>query len=118
MLLIADGAAFGSEMDRVMKFIQGHKNIRLYIPESFEWLILSANPMKDASVQEILEAPSDYIISEEYFSWESFFTKLLVEKTNGTYLQYSKNQLNQAYLMGTVREAILQQMDKIELKKH
>lgn len=45
-------------------------------------------------------------------------SKLLVEKTNGTYLQYSKSQLNPAYLMGTVREAILQQMDKIEIKKY
>ena len=74
--------------------------------------------MKDASLQGVLEAPFDYIDSEEYFSWERFFTKLLVEKTNGTYLQYSKSQLNPAYIMGTVREAILQQMDKIELKKH
>lgn len=34
VLIVADGAAFGSEMDRVMKFIRGHENVSLYLPES------------------------------------------------------------------------------------
>ena len=58
VLLIADGAAFGPEIEC------------------------------------ILETPSEYIESQDYFSWERFFTKLLTEKTHGTYLQYSKNRIN------------------------
>ena len=41
-----------------------------------------------------IESPSDYIESSDYFSRERFFTALLVEKTRGSYLQYSKSRLN------------------------
>lgn len=113
-LLIVDGAAFGPEMDRVMKFINVHTNVKLYAPESFEWLILSANPLKDSEIGQILEAPSDYIESRDFFSWERFFTHVLTGKTQGTYLQYSKNRLNEAYSKGTVREMIVRQIDAID----
>lgn len=116
ILLIADGAAFGPEMDRVMKFMAGHKNIYLYVPESFEWLILSANPLKDPSVKTILESPSEHIESGDYYSWERFFTRLLTERTSGTYLQYSKNQLNPAFIMGQVRKQILSEIHKIRFE--
>ena len=116
ILLIADGAAFGSEMDRVMKFLKAHKNVMLYVPESFEWLILSANPLKDASVQDILDDPSAHIESKEYFSWERFFTRLLTDHTHGTWLQYSKGQINPSYLKGNVRDAILAVMKHIKLE--
>ena len=69
--------------------------------------------LKDTSVHEILEMPSDYIESSEFFSWEQFFAWLLTDKTQGTYLKYSKNQLNPALLKGSVKEAILKVMDKI-----
>lgn len=36
VLVIADGAAFGSEMDRVMKLLDKKKNVVLYLLESFE----------------------------------------------------------------------------------
>lgn len=42
ILVIADGAAFGPEMDRVLQLVQTRKNLALYLPESFEWLILSS----------------------------------------------------------------------------
>lgn len=115
VLLIADGAAFGPEIDRVMKFLKAHKDISLYLPESFEWLILSANPMKDPEIQSILEEPSEYIESKAYFSWERFFTRLLTDRTQGTWLQYSKSRINPAYLKGTVRDAILAEMPTIHL---
>lgn len=82
----------------------------------FEWLILSANPMKDAELRDILKNPASYIASEEFFSWERFFTRILMEKTRGSYLQYPKKQLNPAYLKGGVRKAILQQMEQICLQ--
>ena len=117
ILLIADGAAFGPEMDRVMEFINTHEKVRLYVPESFEWIILSANPLKDSDFLRILETPSDYIESRDYFSWERYFTHVLTDRTQGTYLQYSKNRLNEAYVKGTVREMILQQMKPIVFEK-
>ncbi len=42
ILVIADGAAFGSEMNEIYLYMQKNTNISLYLPESFEWLILSS----------------------------------------------------------------------------
>ena len=117
VLLIADGAAFGSEMGRVIEYMKYHENIRLYIPESFEWLILSSGVLKDAEIQGILEEPSVHIESRDFFSWERYFTKLLVEKSKDTFLEYSKKRINPAYLKGTVREAILSRIVNISFRK-
>ena len=116
ILVIADGAAFGPEMDRVLQLVQTRKNLALYLPESFEWLILSSGILKDMEVAQILQIPSDYIDGKDYFSWERYFTALLTEKTAGTYLNYTKKTLNEAYLRDGVRNAILGQMQKVELK--
>ena len=116
ILVIADGAAFGPEMDRVLQLVQTRKNLALYLPESFEWLILSSGILKDAETTQILQTPSGYIDSKEYFSWERYFTALLIEKAAGTYLNYTKITLNEAYLRDGVKNAILGQMQKVELK--
>ena len=115
ILVIADGAAFGPEMDRVLQLVQTRKNLALYLPESFEWLILSSGILKDAETTQILQTPSGYIDSKEYFSWERYFTALLTEKTAGTYLNYTKKTLNEAYLKDGVKNAILDQMAKVRL---
>ena len=115
ILVIADGAAFGPEMDRVLQLVQTRKNLTLYLPESFEWLILSSGILKDAETTQILQTPSGYIDSKEYFSWERYFTALLTEKTTGTYLNYTKKTLNGAYLGDGVKNAILGQMKNVKL---
>lgn len=115
ILVIADGAAFGPEMDRVLQLVQTRKNLALYLPESFEWLILSSGILKDAETTQILQTPSGYIDSKEYFSWERYFTALLIEKAAGTYLNYTKKTLNEAYLKDGVKNAILDQMAKVRL---
>ena len=116
ILVIADGAAFGPEMDRVLQLVQTRKNLALYLPESFEWLILSSGILKDAETTQILQTPSNYIDSKKYFSWERYFTELLTEKTSRTYLNYTKKTLNEAYLNDGTKNAILRQMGKLKLK--
>ena len=115
ILVIADGAAFGSEMDRVLQLINKRKNVALYLPESFEWLVLSAGVLKNNSVVQILKNPSEYIESKEYFSWERFFTAVLIQETKDTYLTYEKKKLNAAYLSDMIKNSILKQIKKIEL---
>lgn len=115
ILVIADGAAFGSEIDRVMQLINGRENIALYLPESFEWLILSSGVLKNSRIDTILADPSEYVESSEFFSWERFFTAVLIEETKGTYLEYAKRKLNQAYLNQAIKNAILEQIKGIEL---
>ena len=115
IMVIADGAAFGPEKDRVLQLVQTRENLTLYLPESFEWLILSSGILKDAEVVQILQTPSDYIDSKEYFSWERYFTELLTEKTSRTYLNYTKKTLNEAYLNDGTKNAILRQMGKLKI---
>lgn len=115
LLIIADGAAFGSEMEKLTSLVQGHKEVVLYLPESFEWLILKANLVDDKEISQVLSAPENYIRSENYFSWERFFTAFLIQKTKDSYLRYTKRVLNQAYLSEKVSEKILKIMGQIEL---
>ena len=117
ILVIADGAAFGSEMDRVMRLMESRKNIVLYLPESFEWLILSAGVLKNAAMEKILKNPSEYVESRNYFSWERFFTALLIEETKGTYLAYFKRNLNPVYLNESIKTAILSRMKEIKIDR-
>ena len=115
ILVIADGAAFGSEIDRVTQLIKGRKNTAIYLPESFEWLVLSAGILKDGRVDKILADPAEYVESKEFFSWERFFTAVLIDETKDTYLAYAKRKLNQAYLNDAIKNSVLGQMKKIKL---
>ena len=97
ILVIADGAAFGAEIESIISLMTV-KNLGIYLPESFEWLILNSGLIKENKISDILASPCDYIDSQKYFSWEIFFTDLLKKSTHGTYLEYSKSKLNPAYL--------------------
>ena len=110
ILIIADGAAFGPEMDTVMKKINLSNGMAIYLPESFEWLILKSDVIRDKDIAEVLDHPSDFIESKEYMSWERFFTALLVDKTKDTYLRYSKSKLNDAYKNRKIQEKILREI--------
>lgn len=113
--VIADGAAIGPEMNRLYKETLKKKNIHLYLPESFEWLILSSGLISDKDIKTMLEEPENYIDSTEYFSWERFFTKLLVTRTEETYLKYSKSKLNSNYLHEKNKERIINVMQGIKI---
>lgn len=111
--VVADGAAFGSQMGRVYQLMQRRHGVCLYLPESFEWIILSSGMLKDVEVQRMLDNPSAYIDSESYFSWERFFTAELIRRTSGTWLQYSKAKLNPVYLQGKCRERIIEALPEV-----
>jgi hypothetical protein len=114
ILVIADGAAFGSEMERVMKRLNSSDGMAIYLPESFEWLILKSDVINDKEVKNILNNPSEYIESTKYMSWERYFTSLLVEKTSNTYLKYSKSSLNESYKNKRIQKQIMYEIpDKI-----
>lgn len=114
VLVIADGAAFGPEIERVLP-LRKAKNIVLFLPESFEWIVLRSGIVKDKEIKAILEKPYDYIESGKYFSWERFFTDVLTKKTKDTYLKYDKSHLNKNYLNPGEKDAILGAIPEIKL---
>ena len=115
ILVIVDGAAFGSEMHRVTELIRDKKGVAIYLPESFEWLVLLSGVVKNSMLNSILERPADYIESKEYFSWERFFTAILIDMTKDSYLAYTKKKLNSVYLTDTVKKSILDEIKYIKL---
>jgi len=112
ILVVADGAAFGPEVERVLA-LKRVKNVVCFLPESFEWLILKSGLIKAKELQDILINPSEFIESKRYFSWERFFTKLLKDETKDTPLAYSKSSLNKAYLHDKNKTVIIRGIDEV-----
>jgi hypothetical protein len=110
VVVIADGAAFGSEIEKVLEVIGQREQMALYLPESFEWLILESDVLNDKEIRVMSEKWGDYIESSQYFSWEWFFTEVLLEKSRDGYLEYNKKNLNKAYLTEAVKRKILKQV--------
>lgn len=113
IMVIADGAAFASQMNKLHRLIRDMKNIHLFLPESFEWLILRADILRDRDTLKVLDAPEEYIESGDFLSWERFFSSYLVEKTKNTYLAYSKRKLAPVYLQEKIKKSILKKMEGI-----
>lgn len=113
ILVIADGAAIGPEMNKLYQYMRLHDTSSLYLPESFEWMILKSGVISETVIQSILEHPEDYIDSKKYMSWERYFTNLLIENTKDTFLKYNKGSLNESYLQERIKNSILNIMEGI-----
>lgn len=113
ILMVADGAAIGSEMNELYQLMCCNPALKCYLPESFEWMVLKSGIIDGNAVQDILHHPEDFIDSRKYFSWERYFTALLVEYTQDSYLKYSKSKLNKAYLFEKIEQAILDVMEGV-----
>lgn len=61
LLVIADGAAFGSEMGELFLYMQKHPEVSLYLPESFEWLILKSGLIDGNRIADILQHTEDFL---------------------------------------------------------
>ena len=116
-LVIADGAAIGSEMNELYQIMCQRPAVKCYLPESFEWMILKSGVIDGKSVQDILNHPEDFVESRNYFSWERFFTVLLMEYTRDSYFKYSKNRLNGTYLHEKIKSAILDVMEGVSWRE-
>ena len=116
-LVIADGAAFGPEMAHISQLLRGNVNIKLYLPESFEWLLLYADILNKPFIRKKLEEAENYIESEKYFSWERYFTDLLMEETKDSPYPYDKSNLKDFYLQDKIVQKVLEAMAPICLAK-
>lgn len=111
-LVIAEGAAFGALIESCLCSFQTQTDCRiaLWLPESFEYLILNSGILKSDKLTQILENIPEYVACEKYESWERFFTDILVELTADGVEKYSKDILNEYYLQKWVVEKIKGEM--------
>ena len=101
-------------MNRLYKQVKVKSNVKLYLPESFEWIILQSGIVDEKEIRTILLEPEQYIDSKDYFSWEQYFAKLLIRCTENTYLQYRKSKLNETYLHEKNKKIILESIKGIK----
>ena len=108
VMVIADGAAFGAYIARVMAVSKNNSTIGMYFPESFEWIILKSGIIDIRDLKAILDHPEEFIESQLYISWERYFTDLLEKATNDDRIRrYDKRKLSEFYLEGKNRDEIL-----------
>lgn len=121
-LVIVDGAAFGAMIEDCLAYLNARHDLRVsvWLPESFEYLILKSGVVRSPELEEILEEPADYADSLQYESWEQFFTELLISVTKDTAARYAKEVLNKYYLQDkNMRKIISQFPDVIRVsEKH
>lgn len=75
LFIVADGAAFGSMIEACLAYLHSVYRFRisLWLPESFEYLILKSGLINFHELSEILEKTSDHVDCLKYESWEQFF---------------------------------------------
>lgn len=117
VVVIADGAAFGAEIRSIVEQQRLSPNkLAIFLPESFEWLILKSNAV-DLAQRTKIEEPEAYADSKKYMSWEQYFTELLIETTRSSnYKSYSKEKLTDYYMQEDVSDSICGEIKGINFK--
>ena len=113
--IIADGAAFGNEIaDIVEQQSLRPKKIAIYLPESFEWLILSSGVIK-VEDDSLIQQTWKYADSVDYASWEQYYSELLTDITRDSdYLRYNKKKLSAYYNQERVEKDIIDSIKGID----
>ncbi len=98
-LIVADGAAIGNYIDSIFSLKANNDNIKLFLPESFEYLLLNSDLFSnDKELQKILKNPVNYITTE-FLTWEQFFTKLIIDLMASIHgREYSKSKLSLCFI--------------------
>ena len=95
-LAIVDGAAFGSEIGKIYRYLRMcGRDCVIYAPESFEYLILQSGIVNVPD--SVLEDTYLHADSVKYMSWEEFYSAYLTQESQGTVYQYNKSRLTDAY---------------------
>ena len=124
LLCIADGAAYGAYMQQLYEYINSKfiGQIVLWIPESFEYLLLKAKVIDFDGLNEILENTYNFVECSKFSSWERFFTSLAIENSSKEH-KYKKNSEDDYYCNneGTrikIRKVLPMNLQKFSIPKN
>lgn len=93
VLIIADGAAFGDHIERLIS-AQTKFNIAAYLPESTEFLLLHSVIFKqDVDLEQLI-----HTVDTSFISSEQMYTQILKQKMQEIGLTYSKSGLNRCFV--------------------
>ncbi len=114
VIIIADGAAIGSEVDSLVKEQElSYGKLALFLPESFEWLIL-----KTGIFGNTVGITETYIYADsvKYESWEQYFTDLLIKLSeDDIYKKYTKRKLSSFYMQPDMKKKIMMQIPHMKV---
>ena len=108
ILIVADGAAFGSDIENVLAASKYNSDyaVCVYLPESFEYMLLKSEIFKaNKQLQKILADPYEHI-DTRYISWERYFTALITKVTDRTPAIYSKTKISECYVKNCCTKAV------------
>ena len=93
VVVIVDGAAFGSELDKCMQLISCDTSYHIYFPESFEWILLHSLVFQDnPEIQHILIDYLKTIDWTKFISVERYMTHVIETETEKLgILEYNKS---------------------------
>ena len=120
VLAIVDGAAFGAMIESCLEYFETRldQRISIWMPESFEYLILKSGIVTSNELTAILDSTSDYVEAKEYESWERYFAELLISLTEDKSYKYTKRVLDDYYMQDkNVRKIISNFPDIFEILK-
>jgi hypothetical protein len=114
IIIVADGAAIGCEMESLVKEQElSYGKLTLFLPESFEWLILKSGIFGNSAG---ITDTYVYTDSKKYESWEQYFTDLLMKLSEkDVYKKYSKGKLPLYYIQPDIKRKIMMQIAHIKL---
>lgn len=107
ILVVADGAAFGSCAFKTRESITHAKvygaRVCVFLPESFEYMVLRSSLCRRFCSQDVLDNTYNYADTKNYYSWEDFYTRYLVDKTSNDKqfskkMHYDKHKLRKYYV--------------------
>lgn len=115
IIAIVDGAAFGAMIENCLEYFDtdSKKRVSIWMPESFEYLILKSGLIESKDLEDIFISTSNYVEAGEYESWERFFTQLLISLTVAKPYRYSKNSLDEYYMRDKNVKKIVENFPKV-----
>lgn len=94
IFVVADGCGFGVYFNKLLKIQKNEEKmngaeVRLFMPPSFEYLILDSGIFK-FDVDKLINT-QDYARIEKYMGWEAYYTDQLIECSGGAYSKGGKS---------------------------
>lgn len=112
--VIVDGSAFGNCIGRIMKDWVTYSNVYIFTPESFEYLLLLAQPFYRLEKDKI-DRPYEYCDTKQFISWERYFTHILCELSkNKCKVKYNKSKLDKFFMSDYYKEHIRSMLTDID----
>lgn len=112
--VIADGAAIGSDIRTIVrylesdKFLKGNVEVNIFLPESFEYLLLKTKVFDIPNLEDMLKRTYNYCDARKYISWERFYTSI-IEKVG-----YTKSKLSDKFLIEEVVSKVYAQIEDLD----